>query len=82
MYTVCIQLNLIGRIPWNLIFNRVSFQEKITGRKRPALVDPSHKVYQGGKGWMDGQMEGWNGKKVTSKDPFRALKTLGDPLLN
>ena len=27
-----------------------SYFLKIAGRKRPALVDPSHKVRQGGKG--------------------------------
>ena len=33
--------------------------EKIAGRKRPALVDPSHKVCQGGKGSVwDGQTYG------------------------
>ena len=32
---------------------------KIAGRKRPALVDPSHKVRQGGKGSVwDGQTYG------------------------
>ena len=34
--------------------------EKIAGRKRPALVDPSHKVRQGGKGSVwDGQTDRW-----------------------
>ena len=28
--------------------------QKIAGRKRPALVDPSHKVRQGGKGRVFG----------------------------
>ena len=33
--------------------------QKIAGRKRPALVDPSHKVRQGGKGSVwDGQTYG------------------------
>ena len=33
---------------------------KIAGRKRPALVDPLHKVCQGGKGSVwDGQTYGW-----------------------
>ena len=33
---------------------------KIAGRMRPALVDPSHKVRQGGKGSVwDGQTYGW-----------------------
>ena len=33
--------------------------QKIAGRKRPALVDPSHKVHQGGKGSVwDGQTYG------------------------
>ena len=33
--------------------------KKIAGRKRPALVDPSHKVRQGGKGSVwDGQTGG------------------------
>ena len=32
---------------------------KIAGRKRPALVDPSHKIRQGGKGSIwDGQTYG------------------------
>ena len=36
------------------------FTKKITGRKRPALVDPSHKVRQGGKGSVwDGQTDRW-----------------------
>ena len=32
---------------------------KIAGRKRPALVDPSHKVRQGGKGSV------WDGTVIT-----------------
>ena len=38
---------------------RVALITKIAGRKRPALVDPSHKVGQGGKGSVwDGQTYG------------------------
>ena len=35
---------------------------KIAGRKRPALVDPSHKVRQGGKG------SGWDGQTYGRTD--------------
>ena len=35
---------------------------KIAGRKRPALVDPSHKVRQGGKGSVwDGHFQSTSG---------------------
>ena len=39
---------------------RVALITKIAGRKRPALVDPSHKVRQGGNGSVwDGQTYRW-----------------------
>ena len=44
----------------NGVLNGNFLEQKITGRKRPALVDPSHKVLQGGKGSVwDGQTYGW-----------------------
>ena len=46
--------------------------KKIAGRKRPALVDPSHKVGQGGKGSVwDGQTYGrTDGHFQSTSGPF------------
>ena len=41
------------------LVNTQLLRKKIVGRKRPALVVPSHKVHQGGKGSIwDGQTDG------------------------
>ena len=48
---------------WEIKWEPKSYPLKIAGRKHPALVDPSHKIHQGGKGMlgmdrrMDGQMD-------------------------
>ena len=47
-------------------------RKKIAGCKRPALVDPSHKVRQGGKGSVwDGQIYGrTDGHFQSTSGPF------------
>ena len=45
--TVKSKLYHVGLAPWNPCF--LLFNEKIAGRKGPALADPSHKVRQGDK---------------------------------
>ena len=51
------------------------FITKIAGRKRPVLVDPLHKVRQGGKGYVwdgqtDGHFQSTSGKLPVTSSPL------------
>ena len=51
MYDIMVSFSGTEKMYWIL--------QKIAGRKRPELVDPSHKIRQGGKGYAwDGQTYG------------------------